>query len=309
MKSPAPRVLLVLILGASSSLAQLSPGVSAKPSGRTLDEPDAAPAEQSVDLSRAQPQPATLALTAEEEAIFNSAMQGEAWAQTKLGINYVTSPSDDDQMQRGVEFLRKAAEQNDGEALLFLSNLATSGRGVPLSEIDAFNYCLRAATSGMPEAQHRLAMMHVNGRGTMRDPEVAVGWYKKAATQGYAPAKHALALLLLTTSRDGVGNSEAINWLQSAANDGHREAVFFLAGAIAHGDYGLAKDEMKAAEMALPRAEAGDAEFQFALATLFLKGEIFSDRRADGRNWLEKAAASGHAAAQQMLQEQTSPAR
>jgi len=95
MESPAPRMLLVLMLGASSSLAQLSPSVSAKPSGRTLDEPDAAPAEQPVDLSRPQPQPPSLELTAEEEAFFAPAMRGEAWAQTRLGKLYVTASGDE----------------------------------------------------------------------------------------------------------------------------------------------------------------------------------------------------------------------
>jgi TPR repeat protein len=81
--------------------------------------------------------------------------------------------------------------------------------------------------------------------------------------------------------------------------------LFFLAGAIAHGNYGLAKDEKKAAEMALPFAQAGDAEFQFALATLYLRGESFGGHRDEGIKWLKRAANNGQPQARQMLEEFT----
>lgn len=238
-----------------------------------------------------------------EGEYFEPAMRGEAWAQTKLGKAYVASADDPLRVQQGVQLLRQAAEQNDAEALLELSFLAASGRGMARSDLEAFEYCLQAAKAGLDQAQYRLALMYTDGKGTTADGNAAISWFRKAAMQGYTPAKHTLALALLESSREGNNNAEAIGWLESAAKDGHREALFFLAGATAYGDYGLVKDERKAAEMALPKAEAGDAEFQFALATLYLRGESFAGQRAEGQKWLQKAAASGHPEAQKLMQE------
>ena len=101
----------------------------------------------------------------------------------------------------------------------------------------------------------------------------------------------------------GAPNEEAIRWLESAANSGHRDALFFLAGAVAHGHFGILKDELRAAKLAAPLAEAGDGEFQYALATLYMRGETFAGRRAEGKKWLQRAAASGHPEAQKQLEQ------
>jgi TPR repeat protein len=281
------------------SLAQQHPGLSAVPTGRTVALPPAK--EWSIDLAGPEMQQLALATTEAESVYFDAALRGEAWAQTRLGRIYAAATNDPERQRRGVELLRLAAAQNDAEALLELSSLATFGSGLERSDMDAFEYCLRAAKSGSPQAQYRLAIMYAGGRGTTQDRDAAISWFRKAALQGYAPAKYDLALALLESRKEGEDNSEAIGWLEDAAKDGHREATFFLAGATAHGDYGLTKDEKKAEEMALPRAEAGDAEFQFALATLYMRGESFANRRADGEKWLRKAAAAGHSRAQAML--------
>jgi TPR repeat protein len=82
-----------------------------------------------------------------------------------------------------------------------------------------------------------------------------------------------------------------------------------LAGATAHGDYGLTKDEARAAEMARPKAEAGDKEFQFALATLYLRGETFASKRDEGMQWLQRAIDQGHEGAKSLLIEIKNPPR
>jgi hypothetical protein len=296
---------------AGPSLADDHPGIEPKPRGRALGEnlPMPDPERPTIDLSRPESLGRSLDPSSKDDVAYEAAMRGEAWAQTKVGKAYVATPDDPQRLELGINLLRAAAEQNDADALLSLSSLSESGTGMAQSQFDSFQYCAEAAKLGLAEAQHRLATMYAEGRGTTQDSDAAISWFRRAATQGYAPAKHSLALALLGSLREGESSAEALQWLESAAKDGQREAVFFLAGATAQGDFGLVKDERKAAEMALPMAEAGDVEFQFALATLFLRGEEFTDRRADGRMWLEKAAASGHAGAQQMLQQQNSPAR
>jgi len=307
MKMPG-RIILPAALAAlaTSSWAQQSPGLSIKPSGRILAEPTAPPAEQPVDLTRPNPQAATQG-TAEEDVYLDAAMQGHAWAQTRLGKLYTESPDDSLRWDKGVELLKKAANQDDAEALLVLSRLAAQGKVMPQSFSEAFGYCSRAAQAGSPEAQHRLAGMYAEGLGVTKDRDAALSWSRRSAKAGYTPAKYGLAMALMGPDRTEESTAEAMSWFRSAAEDGHEESLFLLAGATAHGHYGLAKDEKKAEQMALPKAEAGNAEFQYALATLYLRGETFAENRADGMRWLERAASNGHASATKLLATMKNP--
>ena len=252
---------------AASAHAQSNPGLSTQPAGRSLADPTATPIEKSVDLLRPNPVQSTNETGFVDDPLYASDFQEKPWAQALLGSKYVRASQSAEQMSKGFELLNSAAQQ------------------------------------GEPTAQYELATLYAEGVGVPRDLNTALSWARKAARQGYAPAKYALALALLESREEGENNAEALSWLEGAAKDGHREAQFFLAGAIAHGDYGLPKNERKAAEMALPRAEAGDAEFQFALATLYLRGESFTDEREEGQKWLQKAAESGHPEANKMLGE------
>ena len=130
--------------------------------------------------------------------------------------------------------------------------------------------------------------MYAEGRGVTKDMDAALSWSRKSAHSGYTPAKYGLAMALIGPQRT-------------------EELLFLLAGATAHGHYGVTKDEKKAEEMALPKAEAGNAEFQYALATLYLRGEAFEGKRTDGVLWLERAANNGHASAAKLLAKMKNP--
>lgn len=296
---------LAAAIAASPARAQQNPGLATRPSGFTLEDTNA-PAEQSIDLTRPNPQ-ASIQATAKEDVYIDAAMKGQALAQTRLGKLYTGSPDDALRWDKGVELLKKAADQDDAEALLVLSRLAVQGKVMPQSFVEAFEYCSRAARTGSPEAQHQLASMYAEGLGVTKDMDAAMSWSRKSAQAGYAPAKYGLAMALMGPDRTEESTAEAMSWLRSAAEDGHDESLFLLAGAIAHGHYGLAKDEKRAEQMALPKAEAGNAEFQYALATLYLWGETFAEKRADGMRWLERAASNGHASATKLLATVKSP--
>jgi TPR repeat protein len=289
-----------------ASPAQTDPGLSTKPAGVTLSGERLAPEKAPVDLSRPEMRQIERLSTRLESEYADAATRGEAWAQTKLGKAYVTNIEDAQIQQQGVALLRQAAEQDDAEAIYLLATLSAAGVAVEQSNLNAFEQMKRAAELGFAEAQFELTMMYLEGRGTSVDRDAALAWARTAAAQDSNSVKYSLALALLSSEQGPEANSEAMSWLTSAANEGYSEALFFLAGAIAHGDYGLEKDEEKAAEMTLPLAKAGDPEFQFALATLYLRGESFGEhRRTEGIKWLKEAAEGGQLQAQEMLGEIT----
>ena len=53
----------------------------------------------------------------------------------------------------------------------------------------AFNWYLRAANSGHPEAAEKVARMYEKGKGTKRNDQKAAAWYRVALEHGSQTAK------------------------------------------------------------------------------------------------------------------------
>lgn len=232
------------------SLAGNHPGVDPKPSGRTLWENVATPDPERpfIDLSRPESMERSIAPASENDTAYMAAMRGEAWAQTKVGKDYVATMEDDLRVRQGVRLLQQAAEQNDAEALFVLGSLAMAGVGIPRSTTAAFDYCRRAAELDFPDAQYELAAMYALGRGTEVDEQAALRWARKAMDQGNTKAKYSVGRLLLLGEKEA-DLPEAIDLLNQAIDSGIDEAGIFLAEAYYSGKHGLPQDTPAAVEI------------------------------------------------------------
>ena len=286
------RTAVIGVLASSSSWAQQSPGLSAKPSGRTLSEPSAPPAEQPVDLSRPNPQ-TVIKPNAEEEVFFDAAMQGQAWAQTKLGKLYVTTANDETRLREGLSLLRKTAEQDDAEAIYLLATMTASGAGVEKSDVGAFEQMRHAADLGFADAQFALGTMYFEGNGTAQDQAAALASFRRAADGGNTKAMFAAARIMLSQP-DAEMRSEGLALMNRAIENGHIQATLMLATAYGRGSMGMPKDEAKAEALLKQAAERGDADCQMTLASLYKFGETFTAQRDEARVWLQRAADQGH---------------
>ena len=254
MKAPRQiflRTAVIGVLASSSSWAQQSPGLSAKPSGRSLSEPTAPPAEQPVDLSRPNAQTDISASASGDDVSLDAAMRGEAWAQTKVGKGYVTSPDDPDRFQQGLDFLRRAAEQNDAEAIYLLATVTAAGAGVEQSSIEAFVQMKRAAEMGFADAQFALGTMYFEGTGTAQDQAAALAEFRRAADGGNKQAMFAAARIMLSQP-DPEMRAEGLRLMNRAIENGHIEATLMLATAYGRGSLGMPKDETKAEALLKP---------------------------------------------------------
>lgn len=280
--------------GTGSAFAQRNPGISTKPAGKT------------VGIRRAE-EKMPLAQSAEgDNASFEAAMKGEAWAQTKLGKNYVAE-EDPARIKQGAMLLEAAAKQNNAEALYALGVMSVSGRGVPRSDAAAFDYMWRAAEAGLPDAQYELALMYIDGKGTIKNPEAATSWARKAENQGCRKALPLLGRLMLE-SADYHAREDALAMMQHAAEEGRTEAVLFLARTYSRGEFGVPIDEGRAETLLKPVAENGDAECQFALASLYRFGSNYENQRDLATQWLQRAADQGHVKAVEILKGEQSKA-
>lgn len=294
------RTAVIGVLASSSSWAQQSPGLSAKPSGRSLAEPSAPPAEQPVDLSRPNPQ-TTLQNSSAEELFLDAAMRGEAWAQTKLGKAYLEQSDDTERRQKGIELLKMAAAQKDAEAIYLLANAATANWVGQMSNIPALSKLEEAAKLGSAEAQYQLASIYAEGIGVERNIESAITWGSKAADQGKSEAQLATGRIMIE-SGNPERKAKALEYLQSAVEAGNTGALLFLASAVGNGRFDLPKDEARAEALLKPWAEKGNADCQFVLAALYKFGESFAHRRNEAYVWMRRAADQGHTDALKILE-------
>lgn len=288
------------LLALAVATTTADPGVTSKLSGRTLSGPASAPLERPVDLSRPQVRQDQVSATASRPDDVEAALRGEAWAQTKLGKTYVTEARDAESLRQGVDYLQRAAEQNDAEAIYLLATMTAAGSGVPQSDVEAFLQMKRAADLGFAEAQFALGTMYFEGTGTAPDQVAALASFRRAADGGNKEAMFTAARLLLTQP-DAEMRGEGLALMNRAIENGHIQATLMLATAYGRGENDLPKDEARAEALLKPWAEKGNADCQFVLAALYKFGNSFIHRRNEAYVWMQRAADQGHADALRIL--------
>lgn len=98
-----------------------------------------------------------------------------------------------DNVNLGLELLKKSAYNGNADALFELGELYSKGEKIEQEYTYAFGYYLMAALKGDKRAQHRLSFSYLNGRGTPQDFENGVKWLQRSANQGYVLAQKDLA--------------------------------------------------------------------------------------------------------------------
>ena len=121
--------------------------------------------------------------------------------------------------------VRQAAEQGNASAQTQLGLAYRNGRGVQQDLIEAVKWYTRAAEQGHAEAQAYLGFMYMTGRGVRRDDAQAATWHRKAAERGNALGQYNLGLMYLH-GRGGIEQSQvnAWAWLKLAAEQNNGSA-------------------------------------------------------------------------------------
>ena len=86
------------------------------------------------------------------------------------------------------------AEQGDARAQTVMGLMYTNGIGAPRDDVEAVKWFRLAANQGYAQAQYNLGVMYAVGLGVSQDDTEAVKWYRLAAVQGYVKAKNALKI-------------------------------------------------------------------------------------------------------------------
>jgi hypothetical protein len=300
MKGNAVCGAVLLLAYVVASPAQTDPGLSIKPAGVTLSGEKIGPEKPPVNLSRPEMRQKEILPTSLGAEFADAASRGEAWAQTRLGKLYLEAPGAGQSLGQGISLLQEAAAKDDSEALFLLATLTAAGHGVEQSEVEAFAKMKRAAELGWRDAQFALGAMHFVGRGANKDETAALESFLQAVQQEHVEAMFSAGRILLSKS-DPEQRREGLGLMGRAIDNGHIEATLMLATAYGRGSLGMPKDESQAEAILQPAAERGNADCQFALASLYKFGDSFAARRDEAQVWLQRAADKGQPEAAEAL--------
>jgi hypothetical protein len=83
-----------------------------------------------------------------------------------------------------VKWYRKASDQGDAEAQSLLGLMYANGDGVTKDSVEAVKWYRKASGQGNAMAQNNLGLMYESGEGVPKDETEALAWYKVAAASG-----------------------------------------------------------------------------------------------------------------------------
>lgn len=185
------------------------------------------------------------------------------------------------------------ANLGDAAAQTLLGEIYARGLGVPRDEAEAARWYGVAAKAGVPEAQFRYAMILIEGRAVPRDDASARDLMKAAADAGNPLAAFNYGQMLIQSSPTG-GFTEALGYFRRAADAGVPDAQYALSQLYAYGRGMAAGDDAKAREWLEKAARSGHDTAQIELGIWLINGRGGAKDPAEGFRWLKGAAERGN---------------
>jgi hypothetical protein len=182
--------------------------------------------------------------------------QGDASAQSELGLAFLSGMRPGGSTQQGADLLRKAAEKGDPSASFIYGSMLAQGSFGAKDYKHALPLIEQAAKSGHVDAMARMATYTYYGIGTKKDLKAAFDWYRQAAERG------------------------------------HELSVFMAFNMINAGE-GTKKDFPLAAQLARNMANEGNAYGQAMLASALLQDKNPMQYKDEILHWLQAARANG----------------
>ncbi len=110
-------------------------------------------------------------------------------AQYALGLQYFTGQGKKKDAAEALKWIRRAAEQNEPDALFFLGSIYHHGEGVSQDFAKAVEYYSEAAKRGHSKAQNNLGSLYADGQGVPVNLSEALRLFRQASENGHVGAQ------------------------------------------------------------------------------------------------------------------------
>jgi hypothetical protein len=196
---------------------------------------------------------------------------GNHWSMRRLASLLLASNATQAQ-----NWLLKAAEGGDAQAMTQLGNAFNDGRLGPRDPIVARQWFDKAAERGDADAMNMLGVFYHNGNGVPRDHQVARNWYQRAVERGNTQAMANLGVMYEFGQAVPQNYSEAWRLFETAATRGNTFGMLHL-GQMAEFGKGVNRDLKLASTWYAKAADAGNADAKWRVA-------IMLDRYSTNKN-------------------------
>ena len=119
--------------------------------------------------------------------------------------------------------LIRLANQGNAQAQSNLGVMYYEGKGVRQDYQKAVEWYTKAANQGNAHAQYNLGVMYDEGKGVRQDYQKAVEWFTKAANQGFATAQYASGLMYYNGEGVRQDYKKAKNFFRLSCDNGLQE--------------------------------------------------------------------------------------
>ena len=254
----------------------------------------------------------------------------DAGAQLELGMRYLKGDQAIQDLKEAEKWLKKAADQNNAEALYQLGMFYFKGIGKEKPDYKkAFKTFSKAAEMNYPKALFMVGECYLYGYGEKENPVKGMDYIRAAAREGLPTAELFYGYCLETGNGVSKNPTEALEMYAAAAKSGLPEAAYKLGVAYEEGLgvkrnpqeaekwFGIAARNESEDTRELPRDEAttlkawtsivdndarsGSAMALNQLGNLYYFGIVKDRNERDGISWFEKAADKGLVEAQAKL--------
>ena len=228
----------------------------------------------------------------------------------RLGADWISKAADaglapaQKYLKLAVQYLQKAADQGETNAMVNLGAAHIEGRGCPKDLAKARSLLEAAANAAGDDdaaqllsrmdkpAQQPTAAERVERRRKVPSAEVQALLAKAEA--GDADAQHKLSRMYDEGSGGvEVNPTQALRWLRRAAEAGHMSAQYDLGAIYYSGLSHLQQDYAQAVRWYTRAAEAGNTNAQRHLSTLHFRGDGVPKDERLATMWMKRAADAG----------------
>lgn len=219
---------------------------------------------------------------------YSIAANEDARAQYLLGIYNLMGDIIPQNIEKGIEWFEKSAEQGFPEAYAALGNCyETNQYGMGNGE-KALYWFEKAISNGIYDVYHNLGNMYMNGEVVTKNMDMAIQYYTKSAQNGYVESQRWLAQIY--RYGDGVDENPqmAFYWEKIAVENGYKKSVTNLANYYLDG-YGTNVDIEKGIELMTSAAMDGDISAQCNLGNFYRLGKFVAQDYSAALYWYELA--------------------
>lgn len=230
--------------------------------------------------------------------VLKMAEDGDVEAMVALAGLYLSGEDVEQDISKGLKYLKAAANDNNPTAQYFLAQLYLNGRYVLPDNSEGLKWLEMASINNDPDALNDLGVLYLGGNIVKEDQLKAFQYFQKAASLGNDNAESNLAACYLNGSGCITNPYKAVEYARRGAAKGIAQSQRILGYCYSSG-IGVARNEQEGLELLYKASEQGDPGAEFFI------GLYYADKNEKETAWsyLQRAADHGNEMAKTMLNE------